>query len=820
MARYIGDYEVLSELGSGHFGTVYLAVGETPARGRNPAKRRQVAVKKLKDSTDIRSVDLLLQEFALLDQVKHRGIVRVFEFLEDENAVVMEHIHGVTLRQVLEELAKAREQVFTEAAIEIGCELADALYQAYTTPGDNGEPLQLVHRDLKPANVMLTPQGEVKILDFGLARVDNADFAKDDKSRVKGTPIYMAPEQARGEEIDHRTDLFALGLILYELLMNEPAYRISKSARDPVAEVFCAIESGELTRQCGELEARLPAHGPIVTRLLQRRPEDRYQTGHDLLVDLRRQLYRDRGSYLKEFCEFFFGSVCDIGEPPKVDEVAGSSRSTGRGRRLSIEERLRQSMAREAQARTAADGGPRETAPTPPTPSRATAGRATPTAGRPTAPAAPAAPGRAPAAPRGTRPPPPPAEPARPSLAPPGVPMSASNSDGPGRRPVRPPVGGGASRAEPFRPPSGSGGGLPLKQVGQRSPDETGMLEMVPLSANQDATDAGADPSATAFFAIPAPKADRSRPGGAGAGTPMPSPMSGPGGMAPPGPPPAAGGGFGAPPPPPGGGFGAPPPPPGGGFGGPPPAYGAAPVPNYGAPTGMPGTMAPPPVQPAIQGPVAGYGGQGAAPTPFQVAGPVAGAPPADADQRVQSTRLYAILFACFVLLSIAIVAAVWLRPGKDDGEQVASATPSTAPATPAVVEGVSRKKRQNADTGVAAPPPLQAVHTPSPRTSGGGSSTPTPTAPKAPAAPPSTPGAITVKLGDPSTFTSVTVLCPDGTRAKGTFAGGSATVAGVPNGQSCSLHFNGGISPGRFNGASAGSTLTCSMVGSGMVCH
>ncbi|RME22363.1 MAG: serine/threonine protein kinase [Deltaproteobacteria bacterium] len=319
MARFIGDYEVLSELGVGHFGTVYLAAGETPARGRVPAKRRLVAIKKLRDSADPRSVDLLLQEFALLEQVKHRGIVRVYEYLEVDHAVVMEHIHGVTLRQVLEELARAREQVFTEAAVEIGCELADALYQAYTTPGDNGEPLQLVHRDLKPANVMLTPQGEVKILDFGLARVDNADFAKDDPERIKGTPIYMAPEQARGEAVDHRTDLFALGLILYELLEGEPAYRVPGNSRDPLAEIYAAIEAGDLRRQCADLESRLPALGPVVSRLLQRRPEDRYQTGHDLLVDLRRQLYRDRGSYLKEFCEFFFGAIHPIPDAPTLD---------------------------------------------------------------------------------------------------------------------------------------------------------------------------------------------------------------------------------------------------------------------------------------------------------------------------------------------------------------------------------------------------------------------------------------------------------------------------------------------------------------------
>ncbi len=285
MGQFIRNYEVVRDLGSGHFGTVHLAVGEVPSRGARPPVRRLVAIKKLKDSADPEAVSLLLQEFALLDQVKHRGVVRVFEYLEEEHAVVMEYIHGVSLRQVLDELGRANEQVFTESAIEIGCELADALYQAFTTPGDNGEPLCLVHRDLKPANVMLTPNGEVKILDFGLARVDNKEFDKDDPERIKGTPIYMAPEQARGDTVDHRTDLFSLGLILYELLMNRAAYRVPMNSSDPMKDVFDAIESGDLVAQCQELEGKLPGLGPILTRLLQARPADRFQNGQDLLFD-------------------------------------------------------------------------------------------------------------------------------------------------------------------------------------------------------------------------------------------------------------------------------------------------------------------------------------------------------------------------------------------------------------------------------------------------------------------------------------------------------------------------------------------------------
>ena len=365
MARTIRNYELIRELGSGHFGTVYAAVGEVPGRGLSAGKRRLVAIKKLNEHATGHDKKLLMQEFSLLDEVKHRGIVRVFEYLEAEEAVVMEYVHGVTLRTLLDECSKAREQVFTEAAVELLCELADALYQAFTTPSDNGEPLNLVHRDLKPENIMVTPSGEVKILDFGLARVDNTEYRRERGDRIKGTPVYMAPEQARGEEVSHHSDLFSLGLIAYEVLLNQPAYTIPSNSIDPLAEVFDAIESGSLLTQRRELESKLPGIGPIVGKLLQPNPAQRYRNGQDLLVDLRRQLYRDRGSYLEEFCEFFFGSIYELPEPPAVNNDASGlspfasslSNSSG-GRRLSMEDRLKASMAREAKAREVANEEP------------------------------------------------------------------------------------------------------------------------------------------------------------------------------------------------------------------------------------------------------------------------------------------------------------------------------------------------------------------------------------------------------------------------------------------------------------------------------
>jgi len=622
LARFIRNYEVINKLGGGKFGEVFLSVGETPGRGLSGGKRRVVAVKKLRDKSNPEAAKLLMQEFSLLDQVKHRGIVRVFEYIEEEHAVVMEAVDGVNLRTVLEECDKAHEQVFTEAVIEIACEIADALYQAYTTPGDNGEPLRLVHRDLKPENIMLTPQGEVKILDFGLARVDNEEFTREDPNRLRGTPLYMAPEQARCEAVDHRTDLFALGLITYELLMNRAAYRVPEDSSDPVAEVYDAIERAALHDCVAELETKIPGMGPIIARCLQARPQSRYQNGQELLVDLRRQLYRDRGAYLEEFCEFFFGSIYEHEPLPKVETVQSAPSAGGgqRRRRMSIEERLKQSMERDSNAARSTPRAPTPppAAPSRPTPSRAGGGQRA----RPFTPARPA--------------------PARPTPGP--------------------------------TAPSSSRKSAP-KMVGARSPDETGMLEMVPLSEQGGGDDGGDDPSATAFFAIPAPKAEASKP----APPPPPSaPAAPPMGIAGPGAPPRAAGIQG---------------------------------PSPGAPPA------------AIQGPTVG----GAGGTPFHAAQPPPAAP--RQQKRVASYRVYAIILAVFVLGCSAVVLAVWLGGGEGD-----TPTPTPTPTHTTTVADAdpepARAKREDTAPPEPDPPPTRTRSTSTRSTSTAAA------APKAPSGP------------------------------------------------------------------------------------
>ncbi len=729
MSRYIRNYEILRELGSGQFGQVFVGVGEVPGRGLSAGKRRMVAIKQL-HRADPHHRELLVREFELLDEVKHRGIVRVFEFLKDENAVVMEHVHGVTLRQLLDECLRAREQVFTEAAIEMVCELADALYQAWTTPSDNGEALQLVHRDLKPENIMVTPRGEVKILDFGLARVDNGEYAPETNDRIKGTPVYMSPEQASGQLVDHRSDLFSLGLIAYELFMNKPAYTVSANSRDPMGEIFDAIERGALHQQVQELEVKLPGVGPIIARLLQANPNTRYQTGQDLLVDLRRQLYRDRGSYLGEFCEFFFGSIYDLPAAPDPDAPPGASgartsrssrsggaSSSGSKKRMTMEERLRASMARDAQARRAAEK---------------------------------------PSTWRGQQ---------RQEAAAPQGPPATQGHPAPRKRPPAPPRP--TPRQAPPRAATTSGAG-----VGNRSPQDAGMLEFVDLDEGFGDALGADEGSATAFFAIPQLK-EAARPAPSAAPV-APSPVVA--------------------------------------------APAAAPRPM--APVGGPVAAGPVAVgSPIAQGPVAEYKAGG----PVSPQGPAGGAPvppPANDSGRTESKRVAFIILGMFALLGVATFFAVWGSWNKDSdsgrGDPIVAGSdqkPITGTTSKPVVAEVERSSDTGGDAPAAKPVSKSGSKSKGGQrtgttTSTGGSTT---TKPKTPS------GSLSIKVTGPPT--KVNLDCSDGTRDRRSISGGKANFSNVPS-SGCKLTFSGHGAKAVFNNVGGGRAVSCSIDGGTANCR
>ena len=271
----LGDYRIQGVLGRGGTGTVY--------RATDPRLEREVAVKALSRGFAEGSPGLrrLEREARLLASLNHPNIAVVYEllFVEHTPYLVLELVQGESLAERI-----ARGPLPVPEAIRVAGQVAEALEEAYR----NG----VVHRDLKPANVMLTLAGRVKVLDFGLAKARTAaspDVTPSLPGRiprttrdgmVMGTPAYMSPEQARGEVVDHRTDVWALGCILYEMITGHRTFR-----GETVTETLAAVLRDEVDW------SRLPGSTPptlrrLLRRCLQKDPRLRLQDVGDARIEL------------------------------------------------------------------------------------------------------------------------------------------------------------------------------------------------------------------------------------------------------------------------------------------------------------------------------------------------------------------------------------------------------------------------------------------------------------------------------------------------------------------------------------------------------
>ncbi len=256
-------FHIEQVLGRGSFGTVYRARMQSPE-----GFTKRVALKLLNPEAE-RQRELaqrLRDEARMLGLVSHRAIIKVDSLirLDDSTAVVMEYVEGVDLRTV-----HIQTSVPPRAAVEIVGEVAGALDAAWSTRDLDDKPLHLLHRDIKPANIRLTTRGEVKLLDFGVARADFEAREARTQAILFGSLNYMAPE--RFDMIDGPAgDVYALGVVLYELLMGEELGR--SFTRRPLHERHVREAMARLAaRECGHI----PALATLLDDLLSHSPEDR-----------------------------------------------------------------------------------------------------------------------------------------------------------------------------------------------------------------------------------------------------------------------------------------------------------------------------------------------------------------------------------------------------------------------------------------------------------------------------------------------------------------------------------------------------------------
>jgi len=268
MERVFADrYEVEGRIGAGGMAEVW--------RGRDRVLNRTVAIKTLlpQFARDASFVDRFRREAQAAARLNHAGIVAVYDSGTDGDNpyIVMEYIEGRTLADYL----STGKTIPPMEAAQIAKDIAEALAVAHAQG--------VIHRDIKPANVMVTRDGKVLVMDFGIARLISGPETAPQTSAVLGTASYLSPEQAQGQPVDARTDIYALGVVMYEMLTGRPPF----TGDSPMAIAYKQVNATPPAPSSANPDVP-PALDAVVMRALSKNPANRYQTGKEFADDLER----------------------------------------------------------------------------------------------------------------------------------------------------------------------------------------------------------------------------------------------------------------------------------------------------------------------------------------------------------------------------------------------------------------------------------------------------------------------------------------------------------------------------------------------------
>ena len=269
--KSIGRYQILDRLAVGGMAELFKAT----LMGDHGFEKL-VAIKKILPhlATDSSFVEMFIDEARITAQLDHRHIVQVFELGNDADTpyIAMQFVDGLDVLALLRECARAQIRLPADLCALIARDVLDALDYAHNALDSSGRPLGIIHRDISPGNVLLSWRGDVKLTDFGIARAAERRH-KTEAGTLKGKYGYMSPEQVSGSEIDARSDLFSVGILLAEMVM---ARRLFTSTND--LDILLMVRDARLDR-LHKYASEFPIELRVLTvRALQRRPEDRWQS--------------------------------------------------------------------------------------------------------------------------------------------------------------------------------------------------------------------------------------------------------------------------------------------------------------------------------------------------------------------------------------------------------------------------------------------------------------------------------------------------------------------------------------------------------------
>ncbi len=307
MAKKIKDeYQIIEELGSGGMATVFKAVQRS--------LDRPVAIKELKKSfhEDSTIVQRFEREARLAASFQHENIVHIYEYSRTESSIVMEYVDGVTLSRVMDTTGPLPVDV----GVMIALQVANALEYAHTRG--------LIHRDIKPGNIMIKRNGEVKLMDFGIARTRGQEGLTQPGMLV-GTPSYMSPEQALGQQLDIRSDIFSFGIVLYEMFTG-----IKPFQDEETASIAAKILKGKYITP-RRINTDLPRSVQrIIKKCLKNKPHKRPGSMQEVGRALGKRIKgMDKATSLKRISDFLVAA--ELVEAPPPDETVVIYRAPGMG---------------------------------------------------------------------------------------------------------------------------------------------------------------------------------------------------------------------------------------------------------------------------------------------------------------------------------------------------------------------------------------------------------------------------------------------------------------------------------------------------------
>ena len=275
----IGRYEIVSLIGVGGYARVYKA------RLRGPmgfTKLVALKVTSAPDPDNDKQVKALINEARICGRLQHPNVIEIYEFgrWQDQYFIAMEYIDGVPLSAVIEHAGKAHEVIGPGFAVSLLSHVCRGLRYAHHLVDEDGEEHQIIHRDLKPGNLMLTKANMVKIMDFGIAK-SALSLTQTMEGFTKGTPMYMSPEQVHGVPLSPASDIFTLGIVLFEMLTGRRLF----AARN-LMEVIEKIAHADVEADLQRHRTTIGRLAPLMRRMLAVDPGDRFPTAGELLEAL------------------------------------------------------------------------------------------------------------------------------------------------------------------------------------------------------------------------------------------------------------------------------------------------------------------------------------------------------------------------------------------------------------------------------------------------------------------------------------------------------------------------------------------------------